>query len=62
MTLISLKGMRRLFSSLESNPRIRAAWRKFLLVAARAFIATSDGDGYYYGGKSETEILGKING
>ena len=42
-TLISLNGIKRLFSSLESNPRIRAAWRKFLFVAARAFIATTNG-------------------
>ena len=41
-TLISLKGIRRLFSSLESNPRMREAWRKLRLVAARAFIATKN--------------------
>lgn len=38
-TLISLKGIKRLFSSLESNPRMRAAWRKLRFVAARAFMA-----------------------
>lgn len=38
ITLISLKGIKRLFSSLESSPRMRAAWRKLRLVAARAFM------------------------
>lgn len=37
-TLISLNGMSKLFSSLESNPRSRAASLKFLLVATKAFI------------------------
>lgn len=37
-TLISLKGIRRLLSSLESSPRMRAALRKLRLVAARAFM------------------------
>lgn len=44
-TLISLKGMRREFRSLESKPRMRAAWRKLRLVAARAFIAARWGSG-----------------
>jgi len=38
-TLISLKGMRRLFSSFESKPRSLEASLKFLLVAAKAFMA-----------------------
>lgn len=38
ITLISLNGIKRLFSILESKPRIRAALRKLRLVAARAFI------------------------
>jgi hypothetical protein len=38
ITLISLKGIERLFSSLESRPRMRAAWRKLRLVAAGAFV------------------------
>lgn len=38
VTLISLNGIKRLFSSFESNPRMRAAWRKFRFVAARAFM------------------------
>lgn len=37
-TLISLNGIKRLFSILESRPRMRAACRKLRLVAARAFI------------------------
>lgn len=36
---ISLKGKRRLCSSLLSKPRMRAARRKLRLVAARAFMA-----------------------
>lgn len=40
-TLISLKGIRRLFSSLESNPSKREARRKLRLVAARAFMSAS---------------------
>lgn len=38
-TLISLNGIIRLFSIFESNPRIRDAWRKFLFVAAKAFMS-----------------------
>uniref|UniRef100_A0A0A9TR37 Uncharacterized protein n=1 Tax=Arundo donax TaxID=35708 RepID=A0A0A9TR37_ARUDO len=38
-TLISRKGMRRLFSSLESRPSSLAACRKLRLVAASAFMA-----------------------
>lgn len=38
-TLISLKGMRRLFSSLESKPRSLEASLKFLFVAAKAFMS-----------------------
>jgi len=38
LALISLKGMSKLFSSLESNPRSLEANLKFLLVAASAFI------------------------
>ncbi|KAF2573804.1 hypothetical protein F2Q70_00006501 [Brassica cretica] len=38
-TLISLKGIMRLLSIFESKPRIRDAWRKFLFVAAKAFMA-----------------------
>lgn len=38
ITLISLNGMSRLFSSFESNPRSRAASLKFLFVAANAFM------------------------
>ena len=39
VTLISLNGIKRLFSIFESRPRIRAAWRKLRLVAASAFMA-----------------------
>ena len=38
IAFISLKGIRRLFSSFESSPRSRAALRKFLLVATREFM------------------------
>lgn len=41
-TLISLKGIERLFSSLESNPSMRLASRKLRLVAARAFMVASN--------------------
>lgn len=37
-TLISLNGIKRLFSIFESSPSKRDAWRKLRLVAARAFI------------------------
>jgi hypothetical protein len=36
--------MRRLFSSLESNPRIREARWKLRFVAAKAFIAEFEGE------------------
>ena len=36
--MISLNGMSKLFSSLESRPSSLAACLKFLLVAANAFI------------------------
>lgn len=39
-TLISLNGIIRLLSIFESKPRIRDAWRKFLFVAAKAFIVS----------------------
>ena len=39
-TLISLKGMRRDFSSLESKPRSLDASLKFLFVAAKAFMSS----------------------
>jgi hypothetical protein len=38
-TLISLKGIKRLFSTFESKPRMRAACLKLRFVAARAFMA-----------------------
>jgi hypothetical protein len=38
ITLISLNGMSKLFSNLESRPSSLAACLKFLLVAANAFI------------------------
>ena len=38
LTLISLNGMSKLFSSFESNPKMRDASLKFLLVAANAFM------------------------
>ena len=38
LTLISLNGMSKLFSSFESNPKRRDASLKFLLVAANAFM------------------------
>lgn len=38
LTLISLNGMSKLFSSFESNPKRRAASLKFRLVAANAFM------------------------
>lgn len=38
ITLISLKGMSKLFSSFESNPSSLAASLKFLLVATKAFM------------------------
>lgn len=38
ITLISLKGINKLFSSLESKPKSRAASLKFLLVATNAFM------------------------
>jgi len=38
LALISLNGMSKLFSSLESSPRSLEANLKFLLVAASAFI------------------------
>ena len=40
ITLISLNGMSKLFSSLESNPKSRAASLKFLLVATKAFMVS----------------------
>ena len=40
LTLISLKGMSKLLSSLESNPNSLAARLKFLLVAASAFMVS----------------------
>lgn len=45
-TLISRKGMRRLFSSLESKPRSLAANLKFLFVAAKAFMASSSSSSF----------------
>lgn len=38
LTLISLNGMSKLFSSFESNPKRRAASLKFRLVATNAFM------------------------
>ena len=40
LALISLNGISKLFSSLESNPRSLEASLKFLLVAASAFIVS----------------------
>lgn len=43
LTLISLKGISKLFSIFESKPSKRAAWRKLRFVAARAFMVGPDG-------------------
>lgn len=45
LTLTSRKGMRRLFSSLESSPRREAAFLKLRLVATREFMAPAAGWG-----------------
>ena len=38
LTLISLNGMSKLFSSLESNPKMQEASLKLRFVAAKAFM------------------------